>query len=78
MVVAPGVTTAVPEVPDGVKLPPVQDVALVELQDRVDDCPALMEVGLAESETVGGGDEAATETVAVAVADPTLAEQVIE
>ena len=58
MVVALGLTTAEPEVPEAVKLPPVQDVALVELQDRVDDCPALMEVGLAESETVGAGSTA--------------------
>ena len=53
MVVALGLTTVEPEVPEAVKLPPVQEVALVELQVRVDDCPALMEVGLADSEAVG-------------------------
>jgi hypothetical protein len=35
----------------------VQDDALVELHDRVDDCPALIDFGLAEREAVvsGGG-----------------------
>jgi hypothetical protein len=59
----------------------LQDVALVELQERVDDFPALIDAGLAESETVGGGGGgggAATVTAAVAVADPPFPEQVIE
>lgn len=84
-----GFTTAEPEVPDAAKLPPVQDVALVELHERVDDFPAFADVGLAESEAVGagggggggsggGGGGAATVTVAVAVADPPFPEQVIE
>ena len=78
MVVALGVTTAEPEVPDAVKPPPVQDVALVELQESVDDCPAVIEVGLAESDAVGAGGGGATVTVADAVADPLLPEQLIE
>ena len=80
LVVTLGLTTAEPEVPDAVKLPPVQDVALVELQERVDDLPAFTDVGLAESEAVGagGGGGAATVTMAVAVADPPLPEQAIE
>jgi hypothetical protein len=52
LVVAEGVTLAVPEVPDAVKLLPVHDVALVELQVRVDDCPVTIDVGLAESDAV--------------------------
>ena len=61
--VALGVTTAEPEVPDAVKPAPVQDVALVELHERFDDCPAVIDEGLAESEAVGagGGGEVATE-----------------
>jgi hypothetical protein len=46
----------------------VQEVALVEDQVRVDDEPDVMEVGKAESETVG--DAAVTVTVALAVMDP--------
>ena len=80
MVVTLGLTTAEPETPDAAKLPPVQDVALVELQERVDDLPAFTDVGLAESKALGagGGGGAATVTVAVAVADPPLPEHVIE
>ena len=82
MVDTAGVTTAEPEVPDAVKLPPVQDVALVEPQERVDDWPAFTDAGLAASEAVGagggGGGDKATVTAAVAVADPLVPEQVIE
>jgi hypothetical protein len=81
VVVTLGLITAVPEIPDAVNLPPVQDVALVELHERVDDCPAFTEAGLAASEAVGaggGGGGAATVTAAVAIADPPLPEQVIE
>lgn len=82
MVVTLGLTTAEPEIFDAVKLPPLQDVAWVELQERVDDLPALIDLGLAESETVGtgggGGGGAATVTAAVAVADPPYPEQAIE
>jgi hypothetical protein len=77
VVVTLGFTTAEPEILDAVKLLPVQDVALVELHERVEDCPAVIDVGLAKSEAVGGGD-AATVTVAVAVVDPPFPEQVIE
>jgi hypothetical protein len=43
-------------------LPLVQDVALVEPHDSVDDCPAFIDVGLAASEAVGGdGGGGATE-----------------
>jgi hypothetical protein len=80
VVVALGLTTAEPEVPDPIKLPLLQDVALVELQERVDDCPAFIDAGLAASETVGvgGGGGAATVTVTFAVADPAFPAQVIE
>jgi hypothetical protein len=83
VVVALGCTTTEPEVPDGVKLPPLQDVALVELQESVDDCPAVTDAGLADKDTVGaggggGGGGAATVTVAAAVADPPFPAQVIE
>ena len=50
-----GATVAEPDVADALKLLPVQDVALVEDQVRVDDCPALIFVGLAEREAVGAG-----------------------
>jgi hypothetical protein len=68
---------AEPDVPDAAKLLPLQDVALVELHERVDDFPSFTVVGFAESEAVGGGG-AATVIVAVAVADPAFPEQVIE
>ena len=77
----PGVTTAEPDVPDVAKPLLLQEVALVELHKRVDDCPAVTDVGLAESEAVGGGGGgggAVTVTVAIAVADPPFPEQVIE
>ena len=66
--------------PDAVNRLPVQDVALVELHERVDLFPALTDVGLAESDAVGagGGGGAATATVVVAVADPPAPEQAIE
>ena len=51
-------TTAEPEIPETVKLPLVQEVALEELQERVDDCPPLIDVGLAASEAVGEGCDA--------------------
>lgn len=70
---------AEPEIPDAVKLPPLQEVALFELHDRVDDFPALIDVGLAESKAVGaGGGGMVTVTVAAAVADPPFPEQLIE
>jgi hypothetical protein len=67
VVVTLGLTTTDPEMRDAVKLPPVHDVALVELQERVDDCPTFTDVGLAESEAVGaGGAEAACRWMPVA------------
>jgi hypothetical protein len=45
---------AAPDIPVKEKLPLVQDVALVELHESVDDCPAFIDVGLAEREAVGG------------------------
>ena len=57
----------------------MQNVALVELHDRVDDFPDVTDVGLAESEAVGAaGGGVATVTVADAGADPLFPEQVIE
>ena len=42
-----------PVVAEAVKPTPVQLVALVEDQESVEDCPAVMEVGLAERVAVG-------------------------
>ena len=78
MVVTAGLTTAEPEIPETVKLPLVQEVALVDLQESVKDFPVLIDVGLADSEAVGAGGGVATVTVADAVADPPFPEQVIE
>jgi hypothetical protein len=52
---------AEPDVAEAVKLLPVQDAALVEFHDRVEDCPELMVFGLAERAAVvaGGGMSAA-------------------
>ena len=44
---------AEPLVPEAVKFVPEQEVVLALLQLSVDDCPLVMEVGLAESEAVG-------------------------
>ena len=49
----PGVTFAEPEAPEAVKPAPLQEVALVELQVRVEDCPDEIEAGLAVSPAVG-------------------------
>jgi hypothetical protein len=75
VVVTLGLTTAEPEIFGAVKLLPLHDVASVDLQERVDDFPAVIDVGLAESETVCG---AGTVTAAAVVADPPFPEQVIE
>ena len=53
VVVTLGETETEPEVPLAVKPVPVQDVALVEDQVRVEEFPETTEVGLAESEAVG-------------------------
>ena len=72
-----GATRAEPDVPDAVKPLLVQDVALVELHERTEDCPALIDVGLADNEAVGAGG-AVTLTVTDAVADAPLPGQVTE
>jgi hypothetical protein len=41
-----------PDIPVGVKFVPVQELALVEFQLRVDDCPEVSDVGLAVNEAV--------------------------
>jgi hypothetical protein len=51
-----GETVTDPDTPVAVKLPPVQEVALVELQVKVEDCPNVMLVGLAVKEAVGGDE----------------------
>ena len=51
--VAAGETVADPLVPVAVKPLPVQEVALVELQVRVDDLPLVIEAGEAESVAAG-------------------------
>lgn len=61
-------TLADPEVAFPVENPlPVQDVALVDDQVRVEDWPEVIGVGFAESAAVGAG--AVTVTVAFADAD---------
>jgi hypothetical protein len=47
MLVAVGATMADPETPAAANPAPVHDVALVELQLKVEDCPEEMELGLA-------------------------------
>jgi len=63
----------VPSVPDQ---PPeaAQEVALVEVHDRVEALPLVSEVGLAVSWTVGAGAE--TVTVVLCPADPVALVQV--
>lgn len=70
-----GVTTCVPLVPRLFAVYPPEsahDVALVDDQVSVDDCPAERNDGFAYIETVGAGPvtDADTVTVALAVADP--------
>lgn len=48
-----GATVAEPDVADALKLLPVQDVALVEDQVRVEDCPAVIDLGLADRDALG-------------------------
>ncbi len=55
---------------------PVQRVALVDDQVRIDDWPLVIDAGLAVSEAVGAG--AVTVTVAFALADALPFEQVTE
>jgi hypothetical protein len=55
VVVTEGDTCTLPAVPVGVKLVPVQLVALVEDQVSVDELPWTMLVGLADSGTLCGG-----------------------
>ena len=69
-----------PEIPETGKLALLQEVALVELQVSVDDCPDEIEAGLAVSTAVGGsgGAEAVTVIEALALADPPPPLHVIE
>ena len=67
-----------PEIPEAGKLALLQEVALVELQVSVEDCPDEIEAGLAVSAAVGGGGGTVTVTVALALADPPLPLHVIE
>lgn len=45
-----------PDTPEPVKPASVQDVAFVELQVKIADCPAVIEVGFAVSVAVGADD----------------------
>ena len=73
---------AEPEIPEAAKFELLQEVALVELQVSIDDCPDDIEVGLADRTAVGaaggGGEGMATVTVALAEADPPPPLQVTE
>jgi len=55
VVVCDGVTLCEPEVPVVVNPLPVQAVAPVEVQVRVDDCPAVIDAGFAVKVAVGAG-----------------------
>jgi hypothetical protein len=56
-----GETARDPATPDGEKPVPLQEVALVDDHDSVDDEPAAMPQGLAPNESVGAfGDAGAT------------------
>ncbi len=71
-----GATATDPEIALAVEKPaPEQEVALAELQLRVEDCPAVMLLGLGLREAVGG---LATVTVAVAEAELLAPVQVSE
>ncbi len=71
-----GATATDPEVALAVENPvPEHEVALAELQLRVEDCPAVMLLGLGLREAVGGF---ATVTVALAEAEPPGPVQVTE
>ena len=72
-----GETTAEPDVADAVKLPPVQDEALVELHDSVEDCPALMVFGLATREAIVAGGGVVNEPAVHGVSVP-LPQQVLK
>ena len=63
-----GETLWVPLTPPGLKLVPLQEVAFVEDQVRVEEPPEVIEVGLAVRDTVGAA--ALTVTVAEALALP--------
>jgi len=53
-----------------VNAPPVQDVALVELHDGVEDWPELILVGLADSEAVGAGGGVVNDPAVQGVNEP--------
>lgn len=79
MVFDVGETLCVPFVPFVPLHPPlaVQEVASVLLQERVEELPETIELGAAESNTVGSGIESAvTETIVDWVAEPPVPEQV--
>ena len=60
VVLTVGETERDPEAPDGEKPTPVQEVALVDDHDSVDEAPGAMPPGLALNESVGAvGDASA-------------------
>ena len=59
VVLAAGETSRDPETPDGEKPVPLQEVALVEDHDSVDEAPEAMAPGLAWNERVGAPGDAA-------------------
>ena len=60
VVLTVGETARDPETPDGEKPTPLQEVALVDDHDSVDEAPGAMHVGFALNESVGAvGDAAA-------------------
>ena len=69
-VVTDGDTAAEPEIPEAVKPLPVQVVAFAEVHDSVDDCPGLIDLGLAESEAVTTGGGVVNEPAVHGVNDP--------
>jgi hypothetical protein len=60
VVVTVGQTASDPETPDGEKPVPLQEVALVDDHDIIDEAPRAMPLGLALNESVGAvGDASA-------------------
>jgi hypothetical protein len=64
------VTTTDPDVADAVKWLPVQDDALVEDQVRVEDCPPVIDFGLADRVAVGATGGVVKEPAAHDVNEP--------
>ena len=65
-----GETTAEPDVPGAAKPPPSQDEAFVEFHDKVEDCPAVNDLGSAVSEAVAAGGGVVNEPAVHGASEP--------